>query len=89
MLVEMMNRMMAISQMYSAQNAIMRNNFSMQSYMSNMNSFAPTQRNYQQAARMDEQFAVNKEINEMRYMLAKAQYDASKKSTNNRLSYTA
>ena len=85
MLVEMMNRMLSITRMNDAQYALMNQNMRMNSMLSNQTSFAGDSQSLERLHQFETQFAIDKEINELRYMLAQRQCESSKQALNNSL----
>ena len=91
MLVAMMMRMQAISQMHRAQFAMMQNHMGMMSAMRNLPSFGG---NMEALSRMDERFALSNAQNETLYLMAQAQAKAAQQriaqeTKDYKISYTA
>jgi len=91
MLLAMMERMFALSQMHNAQYSIMRNRMNMMNTMRNLPSFYG---NMSMLAKMDEQYAINQAQSETLYLIASAQEKAAKQriaqeQKNYKISYTA
>ncbi len=92
MLVALMTRLNAISQMHNAQYAMMRNNMGMMSAMRNL-SFGNAY-NMASLAQLDRNFALSNAQNETMYLLASAQEKAAAQmlaaeSKQNKISYVA
>ena len=91
MLVAMMMRMQAISQMNRAQFSMMQNRMGMMNMMRKFPSFGG---NMQFLSQMDEKFALNNAQNETLYLMAQAQAKAAKQlmvqeAKDNKISYIA
>ena len=96
MLVALMARMNAISQMHNAQYAMMRNNMSTMSMVRNMPSFMGNPNSMAMLHEADKRIALSNAQNQTLYMIAEAQEKAAAqrlqqeyKSNQNRLSYIA
>lgn len=92
MLVALMSRLNAISQMHNAQYAMMRNRMGMMSAMRNL-SFGNAY-NMASLAQLDRNFAISNAQNETMYLLASAQEKAAaqmlaSEMKNNKISYIA
>ena len=95
MLVSLMARMMATSQMHNAQWNLMQNNMRMMNMCRNIPTFtANGMPNMAMLAEADKQFALNKVQNETLYQIASAQEKAAaqrlaQEIQNNKISYIA
>jgi len=91
MLVTLMARMQAISQMHTAQYNMMRNNMAMMGVMRSLPSFGG---NMAALNAMDTQFALNNAQNQMLYQMACAQEKAlaqrmAQEAKEHKISYSA
>ena len=91
MLLAMMERMFALSQMNNAQYAMMRNRINMVNAVRNLPSFGG---NMAALAQMDNRFAQNQALNETLYMMSSAQEQAARQrmaqeAKNYKISYVA
>lgn len=96
MLVSLMARMLATSQMHDAQYAMMRNNMATMSMIRNMPSFMGNPNSLAMLHEADKRLALSNAQNQTLYMIAQAQEEAAAKrlqqeykSNQNRLSYIA
>lgn len=96
MLVSLMARMLAISQMHDSQYAMMRNNMATMSMIRNMPSFMGNPNSMAMLHEADKRLALSNAQNQTLYMIAQAQEEAAAKrlqqeykSNQNRLSYIA